>query len=341
MKINDIVHGEQNIEDDVLVELINSKAFQRLKGVCQQGVPKEYIRPDQKDFSRYDHCIGTLLVLKKLDAPLEEQVAGLLHDVSHTTFSHLVDYVFGGGEEEDYQDAIHHTFCDEGTELANILEKHGLEPEKISNLGQYGLLEREQPELCADRFDYTTRYWAHMGDSKFAKLCIDSVTKNDGIMVFNSRNAAKEFAVKHTVWQPEWGGWGGTQFDMKIRWYLFGEALRIALDNGIVEKEDFMKTDAYVMEKITKANNPKIMQILGVMQRPMEFKTTDNNPKIVLKSKFRYVDPMFIDAGKVHRLSEVDGEFAGDIEAHRKLNKIGVQLESIKGIEIPINNVQS
>lgn len=339
MKIKDIVYGEQDIDDDVLVELINSGTFQRLKGVCQQGVPREYIRKDQPDFSRYDHCIGVMLILKRLDASVEEQVAGLLHDVSHTAFSHLIDYVFGGGDKEDYQDSIHYTFFGNGTELSKILERHGLDPEKVSELEQYGLLEREQPELCADRFDYTMRYWASVKDLDCVKLCLDSVIANNGFMVFGSQEVAKEFAVRHTIWQPEWKGWGGTQFDMKLRWYLFGEALRIAIEKGIVDKADFLKTDSYIVERMKLAKNPKIEQIFGVLQGPLEFTTTDKNPKVVLKSKFRYVDPMFMESGETRRLSDTDSEFVDDIEAHRKLNKIGIQLESIKGIEIPINNV--
>jgi uncharacterized protein len=338
MEINDIVYGKQKIDTNILVELINSKTFQRLKDVCQQGVPKEYILPNQSSFYRYDHCVGAMLILRKLNASLEEQVAGLLHDVSHTAFSHLVDYVFGEGEKEDYQDSIHHIFFGSGTELATILEKHGLDPQKISKPELYGLLEREQPYLCADRFDYTTRYWATLGDIDFIKLCLNSVTANKGNMIFNSRVAAKEFASHHTVWQPEWSGWGGTQFDMRIRWYLFGEALRIAIENGIVSKDDFMKTDSYVMKKVHQARNQKINTILKVLQKPLKFKITDKNPKVTLYSKFRYVDPMFIESGELHKVSDIDDKFMEDIEVHRKLNKIGIQLESIDGIEIPINN---
>ena len=35
-----------------------------------------------------------MLLIKKLGGSVEEQIAGLLHDVSHTAFSHVIDYVF-------------------------------------------------------------------------------------------------------------------------------------------------------------------------------------------------------------------------------------------------------
>jgi hypothetical protein len=342
MIINDVVHGRKEIKEPVLVELIQSKAMQRMKGICQQGVPEEYILKSQPSFCRYDHCVGTMLILKKLGASLEEQAAGLLHDVSHTAFSHVVDYVFGGGEKEDYQDSIHHTFFGSGTELAGILEKHGMNPEDISDFGRYSLLEQEQPEMCADRFDYTTRYWTVYGDRDFAKSCLNSAAARSGIMAFTSRDAAHEFAVRHTVWQPEWAGWGGTQFDMRIRWYLFGEALRIAMQYSIVELKDFMGTDAFVMRKIDRARNPVITKIFKVLRKPLKYKVSSGGrPRLVLHSKFRYVDPLFMDGGEFRRLSDVDKRFVASTESHRRLNKIGIQLESIEGIDIPINNEQS
>ncbi len=336
MMIKDAVYGSVKIKEDVIVELIASKKFQRLKGICQQGVPKEYTMKMEPGFYRYDHCIGTMLILRRLNASLEEQVAGLLHDVSHTAFSHVVDYIFGGGSKEDYQDSIHHTYFSKGAELARILEKHGFDAQKISRIKNYGLLEQDQPEMCADRFDYTIRYWASMKDSAFIKTCLDSITTFNNIMVFNSRKAAQKFAKRHMVWQPEWKGWGGTQYDMRIRWYIFGEALRLGIKNGIITKDDFMKTDNYVVDKLLKANDRKITKLLDVLKKQIKFKTANNKPKLVLYSKFRYVDPKFLEDGKLKKLSDVDKQFRIETEEHRKLNKAGIKLSSIEGIEVPI-----
>ncbi len=337
MIVEDIVYGSKEIKENVLIDLMAAKAFIRLKGICNQGVPKEYILPSQPNFYRYEHCVGVMLALKMVNATLEEQVAGLLHDVSHTAFSHLIDYVFGGGQNEDYQDKIHYKFFADGTELSNILEKHGFNPNKISDLKAYGLLEREQPQLCADRFDYTLRYWAHSGDLTFVKSCIGAVTAKDGVMVFNSFETAKEFAEKHTIWQPEWKGWGGTQFDMRIRWYIFGSALEIAIEKGIVAKDDFLETDSYVLGKLKRANDPEITKLLDLLSKPLQYEVTDEEPKVTLKSKFRYVDPMFMQDGKIKKVSEIDNQFNKTTEEHRRMNEIGIKLKSIKGIEVPIS----
>ena len=85
MKIEDRVYGEEEIREKVLVDLINCKSIQRLKGLAQFGLPDEYYH--RNGFSRYEHSLGVLIFLRKFGTDLNEQIAGLLHDVSHTAFS--------------------------------------------------------------------------------------------------------------------------------------------------------------------------------------------------------------------------------------------------------------
>ncbi len=336
MMVNDIVYGTVEVNEGVLIDLINSNAFQRLKDICQQGVPKEYILPEQPNSYRYDHCIGTMLALKHLDASLEEQVAGLLHDVSHTAFSHLVDYVFGSGDKEDYQDSIHHEFFGADSELSKILVEHGFDATKISELKNYTLLEQEQPEMCADRFDYTLRYWALQNDMDFVNSSLNAVRKYEGTIIFDSERAAHDFAERHRVWQPELSGFGGLQYDMRVRWYIFGETLRIGIEKGIITKDDFLKTDSYVLNKLLMSKDQRILKLLGILKGQLKFETSETNPIVVLHSKFRYVDPSFLESGILKRLSSVDPNFNAEIERCRKLSKIGLRLASINGIKLPI-----
>jgi HD superfamily phosphohydrolase len=43
--------------------------------------------------TRFDHSVGVMLLIRHLGGSLREQLAGLLHNVSHTDFLHLIDYV--------------------------------------------------------------------------------------------------------------------------------------------------------------------------------------------------------------------------------------------------------
>ena len=83
--------------------LIGCPTFQRLKGVRQAG-PSALAFPF-KDVTRYEHSLGVFALLRRLRAPRREQVAGLLHDISHTAFSHAVDFVFTS-EEQDHHEQL-------------------------------------------------------------------------------------------------------------------------------------------------------------------------------------------------------------------------------------------
>ena len=149
MEVRDPVYGDFEITEPVLIELINSKSLQRLKRINQFGLPED-LYSVKGGFPRYDHSVGTMLLLKKLGAGVEEQVAGLLHDVSHTAFSHLIDFVIGNAANEDYQDMTHESFIKK-SEIPEILSKHGFDVQVAIDYKRHGLLEREIPDLCADR----------------------------------------------------------------------------------------------------------------------------------------------------------------------------------------------
>ena len=155
MELHDVNYGTFQVTEPVLTELILSKEIQRLKSIDQFGVPVRYV--SFKTFSRYEHSIGVMLLLRKLGANLEEQVAGLIHDASHRAFSHVVDWALADGAKgnESFQDDSHKSRL-EGTNIATIVKKHGIDFDRIIDTKSYTLLECDLPGLCADRVDLCT-----------------------------------------------------------------------------------------------------------------------------------------------------------------------------------------
>ena len=153
MIISDVLYGEFEV-DQVVEELILSKSVQRLKGIHQTGA--SYLVNKEWNVTRFDHSVGVMLLVKKLGGSVEEQIAGLLHDVSHTAFSHVVDYVFDN-RNESYHEEIFSSVV-KHSEIPAILAKYGYTYEEILlDDSKWTLLERSAPELCADRVDYTLR----------------------------------------------------------------------------------------------------------------------------------------------------------------------------------------
>src|SRR5947209_1068316 len=141
MLLKDRLYGSINIAEPVLGELINSPSVQRLKKIGQFGVPDRYYH--FKSFSRYEHSLGVMILLRLLKANLEEQIAGLLHDVSHASFSHVYDWVLEDqtslSHHESHQDIRHSLFLKK-SELPSILDKYGYKVEQISDYHNFTLL---------------------------------------------------------------------------------------------------------------------------------------------------------------------------------------------------------
>ena len=104
MQISDFIYGDYELEEPVLIELIESKPMQRLKKISQYGLPK--VLPSSRIFQIRAFNWSNAL-LRKLGAEIQEQTAGLIHDVSHTAFSHIADWAIGDPLKEGYQDSIH------------------------------------------------------------------------------------------------------------------------------------------------------------------------------------------------------------------------------------------
>ena len=138
MRYYDRVYGEFEIDEPVILEIINSDSLQRLKGIDQAGYYQMWVRPSDEiselDHSRFAHSMGVFLLLRQFDASIEEQIAGLIHDVSHSAFSHCIDYILDVGSEQEHshQDKVFEDFV-KTTAIPEVLQKYGFDPDYILN----------------------------------------------------------------------------------------------------------------------------------------------------------------------------------------------------------------
>lgn len=143
MQVHDRVYGTISIDDSGILGLIGCPTFQRLKGVRQAG-PSALAFPF-KDVTRFEHSLGVFALLRRLRAPRREQVAGLLHDISHTAFSHAVDFVFTS-QEQDHHEHLKPLML-ERSDLAQALAVLGFSPREFYDDSIYPLLEQPIPWL--------------------------------------------------------------------------------------------------------------------------------------------------------------------------------------------------
>ncbi|MCL5016383.1 MAG: HD domain-containing protein [Patescibacteria group bacterium] len=319
--INDRVYGREPIYSPVITALIKSAPLKRLEKISQFGVPDEFYH--LKNITRLEHSLGVMILLKRLGASEEEQIAGLIHDVSHTAFSHVIDWVIGDGGEEDHQDNAHANFVAK-SEIPKILKKFGYDADKIGDLRNYRLLDREKPHLCADRIDYALREFGE----KTVRDTLKHLKVVEGRIVFDDVRAANQFASAYLKKQME--HWGG--YEAASRYRMLGNILKFALDNKIIKFSDFWRDDEYVIKKLKSSKNKKILSALKELRN----KSLKDFPKSreIAHKKFRYVDPEVLVDRSIKRLFMLDKEFAEKIKKAEIINGRGIYLPASESLTI-------
>lgn len=314
MKINDAVYGDVSIDEPVLCQLLEAPSIIRLKNISQQGLPRRFYYKDI--FTRFDHSVGVMVLLRNLGASVEEQIAGLLHDISHTAFSHLVDWVFADPTTQSYQDNTYQAWL-KRTEIPGILEEFGYDVKDFLELENYTLLEQKNRSLSADRLDYTLREAALPNPG----VILDHAVVCEGKIVFDSVESAWEFGLLYARMQAE--NWGGAK--SMARYHVLGELLKYAVAKEIVSKEDFMTTDEKVIGKLEQSKNERVLLDLSLLKN---LKVEYTREGIELLRMYRYIDPDVLVDSKVIALSELSDKYREFLEEQR------VKHESLDRVKI-------
>lgn len=321
MKYNDRIYGSIDITEPVIVELIKSKPMQRLKGISQDGAP-HYIQK-VRTMNRFEHSVGAWYLSHRFERPIEEQIASLIHDLPHTAFSHVIDFVM-----HDEKHEFHEKFMEKivyESEIPAILVRYDVDINRVLAKDNFPLLENDLPDISVDRWDYFTRdgaVFAIMPQSLINQFLKEIRTDGEQFY-FTDQGLAGTFAVmfmnfSRLFWlDPTSHG----------SFFLIANSLKIALKEGIITEEDFFTTDAEVMDKLKKSGNKEIGVYLDRLKPGREFiYAVKSDAEFYGPNKPRYVDPLVKVGKKLKRISELIPGVAYYFEEYSKTHKyLGVK----------------
>jgi len=300
MKINDRIYGEITIDISIIRELIETKLFQRLKNISQDGAP-HFIQP-VRNVSRYEHSIGVWYLAKLFDRKIEEQIACLLHDLSHTAFSHVVDFVMNDRNHEYADGKLEKMIKD--SEITGIVKKHGYSINEILDKSKYPLLDNNLPDLSFDRWDYFMRDGYTIGylPGEIISLFINHIKEKNNKLVFFDKRLAATFAILYLnfsrlIWlDPTSHG----------SIFLISEAIKIALESKEIKEEDLFTDDVILLSKLKKIKNYKIRNYLKRLKPGKEFEYAGKEKaEFFGPNKPRFVDPLVLTNKGIKRISEL------------------------------------
>jgi HD superfamily phosphohydrolase len=324
-EIDDPVYGKQSVTDQVLVEIIHSAAMRRLRGIHQSG-GSWLVRRD-RDGSRYEHCVGVMLLIRTLGGSLTEQVAGLIHDVSHTAFSHVIDQVFARRDEDYHEHHFERLVLE--SDIPAILARHDVPIQEVLDIERWSLLEQPHPDLCADRIDYTLRDLLRIGFTtpQETRDFLSALTVREGKTVLTDLQAAIWFERQYRVEV-------GDLFMHPLEIYADEQlacAIRLALARGILSEDDLFGQDEDVMRRLRSANDPEISAILSTLHEGITVIEDDVTFDVRAHVKARVVDPLVLTPDdRVVRCSELVPSIRAQHDEIRRKASRGIAVRLIQ-----------
>jgi hypothetical protein len=305
MICEDRIYGPLEITEPALLALIETRAIQRLKGVLQHGVTA--LIGITRPVTRYEHSLGVMALTQRLGAGLEEQIAALLHDVSHTAFSHVIDYVFDDHCGQGYHEEHKEDFM-AGSDLPDTLAAHGYDWRIFLHDERYPLLEQPSPALCADRLDYFLRDSLDLGLATHAQIrsALAHLEVVEGRIVVSDLRAARWMA--DTYIQADQASWAN--FREVGLYELAARAIRRALELGALQEQDLWGGDEGLWEHLHAIPEDRLRAELRLISPTTRFTWDADQPTFWVSTKLRTIDPAVLLAGRVHALSELDVGFA-------------------------------
>ena len=312
-------YGAIEVDEPVLIELIHCPAMQRLKHIHQYGV-SYYTKACPEEYTRFDHSLGVFAILKLKNACLEEQIAGLLHDVSHTAFSHVGDWVYAmENQEEDYQSSIYTLYLARSG-IEKILHRHGLQIEQVSpKRTEFSMLEQPLPNLCADRIDYNIQgaYFQKFLTKEEALNILSDLSFESGRWVLTHQELAAKLA-HFSLFMTE-NCWGSAQNFVTSRW--LANAILQGLKVGILSWDDLhFGTDQMLWDCLSASQDPFIeSQMKMIRSSDQYYRLVDaEQANTFIKFKCRGIDPWIKQDGQIVRLTSLSPTLSNELEKTRQ-----------------------
>ncbi|WP_413627646.1 HD domain-containing protein [Fructilactobacillus vespulae] len=192
--IRDPVHSHIYIQDQIIMDLINTTEFQRLRRIHQLGTTSQTF--PGAEHTRFTHSLGVYEIVRRIcnqfqrnypsqtpgdgnwddSERLVAQCAGLLHDIGHGAYSHTFEHIFKTNHEKITQAII----TNPETEVNQVLRKVSPDfPNQVASVinktyPNQQVVQMISSQCDADRMDYLLRD-SYFTGAQYGKFDLDRI----------------------------------------------------------------------------------------------------------------------------------------------------------------------
>jgi uncharacterized protein len=298
----DTVYGSASFTDPMIPDLMQSDAIQRLRSVLQHGITA--VLGITQPITRFEHSVGAMILVQRTGGSVCEQAAALLHDVSHTAFSHVADFVFGG--PHSYHEVKRREWMAQ-SDIPAVLSRHGVDWTDFLDDERFPLLEQPSPRLCADRLDYFLRDSLALGivTQAQAMQLSGSLVVAAGRFAVRELDAARLFGYKYI--EADRTSWSNKT--AILLYELTARALRTALDRSVITETDLWGGDKQLWDKLSQSQDSATAASVKLILRYRDFIVDESKPTVRLQPKIRTIDPDVVTEDGMLPLSALDADF--------------------------------
>ena len=154
--INQYLHLLSDDVPDFLYEYANVPELKRLKGISMiSACESSKLIPVNFFHNRYEHSIGVALIVWNFTKDKKQTIAGLYHDIATPSFSHVIDYLHGDYEKQEYTEGFTEKAVRNSKEIMALLKRDNINVDEIKDYHIYTIADNDTPKLSADRLEYS------------------------------------------------------------------------------------------------------------------------------------------------------------------------------------------
>lgn len=297
-----------------LLPFLEVPEMQRLKDVGMNcGCEYTALPPLRKihSYSRWDHSVGTALIVWHFTEDPQQTLSALFHDISTPAFAHAVDFLRGDHQTQESTEAGTLEMIRSSLSIRSLLCPLGLTVEDVGDYHRFSIADNASPRLCADRLEYSCGNILQFGfasPSEVRSIVEDlAVGKNeDGEeeLMFRSMDTAVSFARLSMQCSHVYVSDGD-----RCAMQALADLLRDALQDDLISMEDLYTTESRVISALTASsrNRTRWEQFCSLSAVLCSDQPDKNEGWRIIPSKKRYIDPFVLHFGRV---SSLDAGFA-------------------------------